>query len=210
MFPDGISRPVCIIAGLCFATFRIYNNGRRIQNLSRNEQPPANALTEIANTERPFKYVQLPDGSSVVLHRNSTLKYPKAFNGDKREVYLTGEAFFEVTKNPEQPFFVYAGELVAKVHGTSFGIKAVADEAKITVAVKTGKVSVFSENDSRAKQYKTENQLTALLLTCNQQATFERAHARLVRSTLNSSVLLNIPIENQSFTYSETPAAEVF
>ncbi|HWV28435.1 MAG TPA: FecR family protein [Dyadobacter sp.] len=193
----NVAASLLIVAGLCFALFRIYH-GHPAPKVAQTGRP-ANALKEIANTERPFKYVQLPDGSSVVLHRNSTLKYPQAFKDKKREVYLTGEAFFEVTKNPEQPFFVYAEELVAKVHGTSFSIKAIADEKEITVAVKTGKVSVFSERAS-----------PTLLLTCNQQATFERAHAKFVRSALKSPVLLNIPIENQEFTYSETPAAAVF
>lgn len=194
----NVAASLLIVAGLCFALFRIYNNAKPVAK-GIDGSVPTSALKEVANMERPFKYVQLPDGSSVVLHRNSTLKYPETFESAKREVYLTGEAFFEVTKNPAQPFFVYAGELVAKVHGTSFSIKAIADEKEITVAVKTGKVSVFTERDS-----------PALLLTRNQQATFERTHAKLVRSSLTSPVLLNIPIENQEFTYSETPAAEVF
>lgn len=193
----NVAASLLIVAGLCFALFRIYHNTQPVQKISLAGQP-VNTMKVVANMERAFKYVQLPDGSSVVLHRNSTLKYPQAFKSEKREVYLTGEAFFEVTKNPDQPFFVYAGELVTKVHGTSFSIKAIADEKDITVAVKTGKVSVFSDASP------------ALLLTSNQQATFERAHAKLVRSALQSAVLLNIPIENQEFTYSETPAAEVF
>ncbi|GGN01975.1 hypothetical protein GCM10010967_40630 [Dyadobacter beijingensis] len=202
-FPMFLSRwnvaaSLLIVAGLCFAIFRIYHHTKPLATAPgmENSRSP---FIEVSNMERAFKYVQLPDGSSVVLHRSGTLKYPQAFNGTKREVYLTGEAFFEVTKNPDQPFFVYAGEVTAKVHGTSFSIKAIADEKEITVAVKTGKVSVFTEKAS-----------PALLLTCNQQATFERAHAKLVRSALKSPVLLNIPIENQEFTYSETPAAEVF
>ncbi|SEJ11146.1 FecR family protein [Dyadobacter sp. SG02] len=193
----NVAASLLIVAGLCFALFRIYNRAHPAAKVVQAVQY-VNAMKEVANTERPFKYVQLPDGSSVVLHRNSTLKYPQAFKNEKREVYLTGEAFFEVTKNPDQPFFVYAGELVAKVHGTSFSIKAIADEKEITVAVKTGKVSVFSEASP------------TLLLTSSQQATYERAHAKLVRSALKSPVLLNIPIENQEFTYSETPAAAVF
>ncbi|MBO9612079.1 MAG: FecR family protein [Dyadobacter sp.] len=194
----NVAASLLIVAGLCFALFRIYHRDHPAPKMAQTNQP-ANALKEVVNMERPFKYVQLPDGSSVVLHRNSTLKYPQTFTGKKREVYLTGEAFFEVTKDPDQPFFVYAGELVAKVHGTSFSIKAIADEKEITVAVKTGKVSVFSERAS-----------PTLLLTCNEQATYERAHATFVRSALKSSVLLNIPIENQEFTYTETPATTVF
>lgn len=207
----NVAASLLIIAGLGFAVFRIYQNSR----LQSRQSPIAgteeqNVLREVINSERSFKYVQLPDGSSVVLHKNSSLKYPSHFSASKREVFLTGEAFFEVTKNPDQPFFVYAGELVAKVHGTSFSIKAMADGKRVLVAVKTGKVSVFKQTDTRANAYINERELAAMVLTSNQQATFERAHATLVRSTLNSPVLLNIPIENQEFTYSETPAAQVF
>src|SRR5690606_37260897 len=108
-----------IIAGVCFALFRIYN---ATQPVAEVVQTTSSFFKEVVNTERPFKYVQLPDGSSVVLHRNSTLKYPQTFDSTKREVYLIGEAFFEITKNAEQPFFVYAGEVIAKVHGTSFSV----------------------------------------------------------------------------------------
>lgn len=197
MFLSGwnVAASILIVAALCLALFRIYNNTKQAGKIA--QRGPVSK--EVINSERPFQYVQLPDGSAVVLHRNSSIRYPDTFSGNKREVHLTGEAFFEITKNPEKPFFVYAGELVAKVHGTSFSIRATAEADDITVAVKTGKVSVFSQPNA-----------PALLLTCNQQATFERSHAKLVRSALKSPVLLNIPIEEQAFTFSETPAAEVF
>lgn len=212
MFLSGwnVAASLLIAASLCFALFRIYHNSLPKGNSAGKYESAGQIFREVANTERAFQYVQLPDGSSVVLHRYSTLKYPEPFDSTQREVFLTGEAFFEVTKNPAKPFFVHADELVAKVHGTSFSVRAIAHAAEITVAVKTGKVSVFSERDARVGEYGNNDQPTALLLTCNQQATFERARAKLVRSALKSHVLLNIPIENQEFTYNETPAADVF
>lgn len=207
----NVAASLLIIAGLGFAVFRMYQNGKSPgKQLATSKTSGKSNLHEITNSERSFKYVQLPDGSSVVLHKNSSLKYPEQFSGARREVFLTGEAFFEVTKNPESPFFVYAGELVAKVHGTSFSVKAIAGSDQVLVAVKTGKVSVFRQTGHRAGEYEEDKDRTAMVLTNNQQATFERAHATLVRSTLANPALLNIPIENQEFTYSETPAVEVF
>jgi transmembrane sensor len=213
LFTSGwnVAASLLIVFGLGFALFRIYkNNKQKLAPAVAVSREKRETMTEVVNQGRSLKYVQLPDGSSVVLHKNSSVKYPKQFAASKREVYLTGEAFFEVTKNPEQPFFVYANELVAKVHGTSFSVKAGADDEQVIVAVKTGKVSVFTQKDAKAKQYTDDKQLAALMLTPNQQATFERNHDRLFRTTLSTAILLNIPIENQAFTYSETPAEAVF
>ncbi|GLU55931.1 hypothetical protein Dfri01_53920 [Dyadobacter frigoris] len=178
------------------------------QQLSLNQKEEV--IIEIANENKEVKYVQLPDGSSVVLRKNSRISYNKNFGQIKRVVVLSGEAFFEVTKDPEIPFFVYANELVTKVLGTSFSIKADENGKNVLVAVKTGKVSVFTKTDQHAREYESGKKLSALLLTCNQQATFERHISRLVRSTITGSMLLKIPIENQKFTYNATPVSEVF
>ncbi|MEO6684560.1 MAG: FecR domain-containing protein, partial [Dyadobacter sp.] len=167
-------------------------------------------IIEVVNENNKVKYVQLPDGSSVVLRKNSRISYNKKFDADKRVVVLSGEAFFEVTKDPARPFFVYANELVTKVLGTSFSIKADKNDKNVLVAVKSGKVSVFSSTDKHVKEYQNGTKLSALLLTSNQQVTFERSKSRLVRSSVTGSILLNIPIENQKFIYSETPVSEVF
>ena len=167
-------------------------------------------IIEVVNYDHNVKYVQLPDGSSVVLQRNSRISYTKQFEAKKRVVILSGEAFFEVTKDAERPFFVYANELVTKVLGTSFSIRADEKGSNVLVAVKTGKVSVFSSKDKHAEEYKNGEKLSALLLMPNQQATFERSKFTLKKSSLTGSALLKIPIENQSFIYNETPVSEVF
>lgn len=89
------------------------------------------------------KYLVLDDGTQVWLNAKSTLSYPEKFNGDKREVYLTGEAFFDVKHADKIPFYIHTGEVVTKVLGTSFNIKAYPDQQNISVAVKRGKVSVL-------------------------------------------------------------------
>ncbi len=90
--------------------------------------------------------VFLSDGSKVKLNAESRLTYSKPFDDDKRVVYLEGEAFFEVAADPEKPFIVRTGELETRVLGTSFNIKAYPEDGKIDVAVKSGKVSVTSQN----------------------------------------------------------------
>jgi len=190
----------------------IYKNDYTKSVFSENKQQYqfSGEIIEVVNSDQNVKYVQLPDGSSVVLQRNSRISYTKQFEAKKRVVILSGEAFFEVTKDADRPFFVYANELVTKVLGTSFSIKADEKGSNVLVAVKTGKVSVFSNKDKHAEDYKNGKKLAALLLMPNQQATFERSKFNLRKSSVSGSTLLKIPIENQSFVYNETPVSEVF
>ncbi len=66
----------------------------------------------------------LPDGSEAWLDAQSKLKFPSSFNGALREVYVTGEAFFKVVKNPSQPFIVHTYKPAIRVLGTQFNINA--------------------------------------------------------------------------------------
>jgi len=86
--------------------------------------------------------IMLPDGSLVWLNAASALKYPAVFNGDKRVVELTGEAYFEVAANAHQPFYVKSKGQEVMVLGTSFNINAYDDEPVTTTTLLSGKVKV--------------------------------------------------------------------
>jgi len=90
--------------------------------------------------------IHLPDGSTVILNVESKLNYPSAFSAGHRDVYLTGEGFFDIRHNPAQPFFVHTGKIVIKVLGSAFNIKAYPHADKIEVTVTRGKVQVLKEN----------------------------------------------------------------
>jgi ferric-dicitrate binding protein FerR (iron transport regulator) len=90
------------------------------------------------------KTVMLPDSSVVTLNSVSELKYPSHFSDTVREVYLTGQAFFEVTKNAHAPFIVHTKNFSTRVLGTSFDIRSYEDEKNNHVAVVTGKVQVMT------------------------------------------------------------------
>ena len=92
--------------------------------------------------------VYLNDGTKVTLNSGSELRYPETFDGKKREVYLSGEAYFEVAHNPEKSFQVHSGKVVTSVLGTSFNVMAYPRLSKMTVTVLTGKVAV-KNNDSK-------------------------------------------------------------
>ncbi len=86
--------------------------------------------------------VNLPDGSKVWLNAASTLKYPMQFSSAKREVSLTGEAYFEVSKNPHRPFIVRSREQEVKVLGTIFNINSYSNRQSVETTLLEGSVNV--------------------------------------------------------------------
>lgn len=118
--------------------------------------------------------INLPDHSQVVLNENSTISF--SFDGTTRKVILSGEAFFEVEKDPKHPFVIETGGVETRVLGTSFNIRAYPDEAKVKVSVKTGRVEV-RKVEKRSK--KTTPVLVLLPgntgIYANESATLEKA-----------------------------------
>lgn len=84
----------------------------------------------------------LPDGSNVWLNSSSSIRYPTAFAGTDRSVQVTGEAYFEITHNPEQPFLVNMEEMQIRVLGTHFNINAYSDEPSTRTTLLQGSVSI--------------------------------------------------------------------
>lgn len=159
------------------------------------------------NTTNTIHKLALQDGSIVTLQPGSELKYPETFTS-KREVYLVGEAFFEVAKDAEHPFLVYTNEVTTKVLGTSFRIKAYEQEKEIIVAVKTGKVSVFTQ--SRLDSTSAKSAAQEFILTPNQQVVYDRKEALAVRSAVQKSPgnVTKQPV--QVLSYTNAPVASIF
>jgi transmembrane sensor len=84
--------------------------------------------------------VQLEDGSVVLLNAGSRLVYPASFQNNKREVYLEGEAFFDIAPNAQSPFFVYASGIETEVLGTTFNVCAYPDDVQQNLVLVTGSV----------------------------------------------------------------------
>ncbi|MBC7827859.1 MAG: FecR family protein [Chitinophagaceae bacterium] len=103
--------------------------------LSGRPNPP----TTVATLNNP-KSDTLPDGSFVMLNKNSSISYTRKFKGNKRKVDLKGEAFFTVTPNKEKPFEISVNGITVTVVGTSFNIKSMG--GKTEVVVETGVVKV--------------------------------------------------------------------
>jgi len=92
--------------------------------------------------------IQLADGSRVTLAPQSRLRYPAAFDGAYRDVYLEGEAFFEVSKDTRHPFRVHSGPLITQVLGTKFNVSARGQGQPTAVSLVEGKVQVMDKQNS--------------------------------------------------------------
>jgi transmembrane sensor len=101
--------------------------------------------TEVTK-DTTHKWVKLPDGSSVQLNVDSYLEYPESFAGRaRREVRLTGEAYFDIKHDAKHPFVIYTGKIKTTVLGTAFNINAYDVNESVTVTVTRGKVRVEDE-----------------------------------------------------------------
>lgn len=117
-------------------------------------QPSANQSLKLATTENTREEI-LPDGSKVFLNYHSTLTYPEHFDGRERKVILKGEAFFDIQPDAAHPFIIDANGTQVQVLGTSFNVKAYAEEP-VRIDVETGKVSV-TKGETKLKLSKGES-----------------------------------------------------
>ncbi|MGN6494298.1 MAG: FecR family protein [Agriterribacter sp.] len=107
------------------------------------------SIVTVLNGEK--KRIVLPDSTKVYLNSGSRLVYSKRFGSGSREVQLTGEAFFEVTKDAAHPFIVNTSRMFVKVLGTVFNVKAYETPEDIETTVVEGKVEVSLKEDREKK-----------------------------------------------------------
>lgn len=104
------------------------------------------SLTKKETNRSESKYIVLADGTQVWLNAASSLQFPDQFNTSKREVFLVGEAYFDVKHADRIPFIIHTGKISTTVLGTAFNIKAYPGQRNITISVSKGKVKVAGEN----------------------------------------------------------------
>lgn len=160
-------------------------------------------LADAFRTVQGPQSVSLADGSRVQLSANSSLRFPAQFDTRQREVYLMGNAFFDVARRPQQPFLVHTDEVVTKVLGTSFWVKTNASNRQVSVAVRTGKVAVYVRN--APEDAPPSNQFVTL--TPNQKAVYAPDDERLSKGITSNP----IPLKNVAgLDFDEAPIEQVF
>ncbi|MCF2498728.1 FecR family protein [Dyadobacter chenhuakuii] len=173
-------------------------------------QEDKDSITEKWNASTKPMTVVLDDGSKVTLSTKARIRYANKFVAAKREVYLEGEAFFDITKDADRPFFVYSNGLVTKVLGTSFTIRAYGNSNEVTVEVKTGRVSVFPQSDPDFEQKTSGRELLGIVLSPNQKIIYSREEVRMVKTLVEKPEIVVPKAEIPQFEFEDTPASDVF
>lgn len=141
-----VGAAIFIVSGLFFL-----NNQIKTATLAPTKNIVAQQEVKTPNGSRTK--IQLPDGSDVWLNAGSELKYNKDFEKGNREVYLSGEAFFDVVRNPKKPFVIHTSSMDVKVLGTQFNVKAYEDDLTTETSLIKGSVAVYL-NAAPEKEYR--------------------------------------------------------
>jgi transmembrane sensor len=166
-------RSIAAAAAILVISFTLYQEWPVLQ---RKNQPTQ--FTSLSVPVNQKKQVVLPDGSRVWVNAQSKLRYPKAFNGKTRAVYLSGEAYFDIKHNADQPFIIHTGNLITTVLGTAFDIKEDKNKHTVDVTVTRGKVSVANGGKMLG------------ILTPNQQISFNTLKNEAIKQTVNASLVV--------------------
>jgi len=106
--------------------------------------------------------LELSDGTNVYLNAGTLLKYPVNFiKGKNRQVFLEGEAYFEVTKDTAHPFIVSANDIDIRVLGTKFNVNSYKESKYINTVLIEGSVAIYKENDTKNLTYLTPGHIAS-------------------------------------------------
>ena len=197
-------------------------------------QSSVNTITkQYATKPGEHAKIMLSDGTKIWLNAGSNLRYPAKFKGDTREVYLTGEAFFDVAKDKKHPFIIHTDKMDTKVLGTSFNVQAYPDQTTQEVSVLTGRVNVkstvteenvyvtpgqkvvFKSQSNKLKAF-TDIPVNSISLWRKNIIVFEDAPLPEVIATINRNYNVTIEIGNKNLNnlkisayFKELPVNEV-
>lgn len=164
----------------------------------------------VKNDKATNKLVVLPDGSSLLLKKNSRITFPSEFSEKQRNVYLHGEAFFEVVKNAEHPFVIYSNSFTTEVVGTSFMLTDFPESKSNGIVVKTGVVRV-SPSAFEEAQAKTK---VGLITELHANESWSN-NSKIVSKEANSPIrvtneILTEQIQSNPFKYRNAPLIDIF
>ncbi|CAM9903977.1 unnamed protein product [Chrysoparadoxa australica] len=159
----GIAASILLILGFAFYGISL--------------DPPVKDLNPITTIHKQAPLgsrvtTKLPDGSIVTLNSGSQITFPSEFEHDNREVKLTGEAFFEVVRNPEKPFYVKMNGNQVQVLGTSFNVRSYPQDDQVKVSVATGLVSYTAPSGEK------------VILSKDEEAVYSNKEGKLNKSTV--------------------------
>jgi len=165
-----------------------------------NKQDPAK-IVQMA-TEDVKQSLVLPDGSEIALNSGSEINYPETFSATSRQIAFEGEAFFNITHNPEKPFIIRSGELQIEVLGTSFNFFACPEAEEMTLFLESGKV-LFSSINLQDGSIREQ-----LILSPGQKGVFNKNNGLICKSDFTGQNYL--AWKTGIIEFEKTPLPEVF
>ena len=177
-FPLAAATVILLIAGLWW-----------INNFTNREN-----LLVFSTVESEKKDFTLADGTLVSLNENSRLSYPAAFENPTRMVKFSGEAYFDIAKNPSKPFIIQTTDTKVEVVGTEFNLRAYPTEVKTEILVSAGKVN-FQEKTTK----------NSIVLIANQQGIFANGKLKKVENPKTNTYAWKSGV----LSYKDTPLKDV-
>lgn len=146
---------------------KIVIDNEKVIDLSKTSQTDESKMNEVVIPYGKKSHLILEDGTKVWLNAGSRMAFPTKFTGKKREVFLEGEAYFEVAHNQVQPFVVNASDIAIKVLGTRFNLSAYKTDKLTETVLLEGKVTVSERSAFGFLKSET-------ILAPNQKASYDR------------------------------------
>jgi ferric-dicitrate binding protein FerR (iron transport regulator) len=193
----------CFILLAGIGVYWFVAGNQQMQTFARFDVPEG--YLHLSNEEKSVQIVRLSDGSEVTLQPNSSLYYPKTFREGSRDVYLTGNALFNVYHQTEQHFIVHTeAGLLTEDLGTSFTIEQNRQLNKIEVSVLTGKVRVYEERNKSERE-------KAVVLRPNQKVSFNATSRQFVTAIVDDPKPLagEVAVQHNTFVFEETPLYQI-
>lgn len=195
LFRYKVWKSVASLAAMLMVTFGLYFTWSMLK-----DHNPSVSYQQVSVPPGELRELVLEDGTRLWLNSKSSLKYPMEFNGKEREVYLDGEAYFEVAHNAKKPFIVHTGELKTRVLGTVFNIVAYQDNTEVRVVLLSGKVEVTEERGSAERG--------SLILQPKQAARYQKEAQALIKTEISDPTQYSAWKEGK-LVFDETPMYEV-
>jgi transmembrane sensor len=175
------------------------------KDLSRAGENTGTQMIQQRNDGELPKQIDLEDGSRIVLYRGGRINYPSPFHHQVRDIYLEGDAFFDIQRDEQKPFYVYTADILTSVLGTSFSITSCKqDRRDVEIDVISGKVKV---------QYKdVKNEESAITLTQNQKVVCNHQNKNFELGIISTPQLIaskSMQAEVDSFIFRGTSLLDV-
>lgn len=182
-----------------------WSSGKGLVSPTGGQAGPA--MASATNTSNSPLRISLTDGTTVILAAHAAINYPNTFEQNRREVFLDGEAFFDVARDTSRPFFVYSPNLVTQVLGTSFSVKTDKKLGQSEVAVTTGIVSVYERDEKESR----DTRRNGVILTPNQKVLYYSEDKHFITGLVDDPLPVKgrAPAAATDFQFNDAPLSTV-